>query len=315
MEDAFLNLFPKMYRDKWSALAGQVPWIQEIRLRRDKPVIIHKMDGEWYLSGQGLTKRQSQAYCMEEQELTRYVNHFCQDSIYAFQEEIKHGYITVPGGHRIGLAGQVILDNGIVSGMKNITFLNIRLAHQIKGAADVVMPYMYQDGRVLNTLIISPPGCGKTTLLRDMVRQISDGNSFGEGCTVSVIDERSEIAGCYQGVPQNDVGIRTDVLDACPKEQGFLMMLRSMSPKVMAVDELGGESDEGALFKAATCGCKVLATVHGDNVEDIKGKTGWEKIIQGKLFDRYIVMGCIMGKPTVLKIYGKDGQEIYACLK
>ncbi len=315
MEDTFLNLFPKMYRDKWAVVESQVPWIREIRLRRGKPAIIYKTDGEWYLGRGGLTKNLSQAYCVEEQELNRYVNHLCQDSIYAFQEEIKHGYITAPGGHRIGLAGQVVLENGIVSGMKNITFLNIRLAHQIKGAADVVIPYLYREGRVVNTLIISPPGCGKTTLLRDIVRQVSDGNSFGEGCTVSLIDERSEIAGCYQGVPQNDVGIRTDVLDACPKEQGLLMMLRSMAPKVLAVDELGGGSDEEALLKAATCGCRILATVHGDSPDDVNAKPGWERIMHGRLFDRCIVMGCVMGKPSVLKIYGQDGREIYTCSK
>lgn len=313
MEDAFLNLFPKVYRDKWVALTSYVSDIQEIRLRSGMPVLIRTADGEWFLRTQGLTKDVTKAIRISEQELHRYISHFCQDSIYAFQEEIKHGFITVAGGHRVGVAGQVTLDKGEVTGMKHITFLNIRLSHQIKGAADAVLPYAYERGSLQNVLIVSPPGCGKTTMLRDMVRQISDGNAYGVGVNVSLIDERSEIAGSYQGVPQNDVGIRTDVLDGCPKEQGLLMMLRSMAPQVVAVDELGGSAEERALFKLAFCGCRVMATVHGEDVTDLQVKDGWENILKQRLFDRYIVMGRRCGKPAVLGIYGKEMQRLWGC--
>ena len=169
MEDNFLYIFPKMYRDKWNSIAGQVSQIEEIRIRLGKPILVYTAEGEWYLSAKGLTRKAENVYVAEEQELNRYLNHFCQDSIYAFQEEIKQGYITIVGGHRVGLAGQVVLDKGRVVGMKNITFLNIRLAHQIRGVADAVMPYLYENKKVLNTLIIAPPGCGKTTLLRILI--------------------------------------------------------------------------------------------------------------------------------------------------
>lgn len=313
MEELFLALFPRIYRDRWMSVAHLAPRIQEIRLRLGRPIMVQKADGEWFLGEGGLTLDMTKALVLCEQELERYVNHFCRDSIYAFQEELKNGFMTVPGGHRVGVAGQVILDQGEIKGMKHITFLCVRLSHQIKGTADTVIPYLYEDKQLRNTLIISPPGCGKTTMLRDMVRQISNGNAYGEGVCVSVIDERSEIAGCYLGKPQNDVGFRTDVLDGCPKEKGLMMMLRSMAPKVVAVDELGGKEDEKALHKLSSCGCKIIATVHGEDMEDLKGKMGWENILKEKIFDRYIVLGRVRGIPTVLHIYDREFKRLSLC--
>ncbi len=310
MEDTFMALFPKSTWEIWRPLCTYANQIQEIRIRLGKPVIVVKMDGEWFLQKEGLTKEMHRGIVMGEEEMNRYLGHFCHDSLYAFQEELKNGYVTVPGGHRVGVAGQVMLGQGEVVGMKYITCLNIRLAHQIKGVADKVIPFLYEAGRLYNTLIVSPPGCGKTTLLRDLVRQISNGNSYGEGLTVSVIDERSEIAGCYLGIPQNDVGIRSDVLDSCPKEKGLMLMLRSMSPRVVAVDELGGKQDEEALFKLSSCGCKVVATVHGENMDDLKGKSGWETILKSQLFERFILLEKQGGKPTVACIYDKEMKRI-----
>lgn len=313
MEEKFLMLFPRVYRDIWAPVAEHAEQIQEIRLRLGGPVMVQKPGGEWYLGKEGFTAERDKAYILGEQEFVRYLNHFCRDSIYAFQEELKNGFMTVPGGHRVGVAGQVILDEGEIKGMKHITFLCIRFAHQIKGAANAVLPYIYINERVCNTLIISPPGCGKTTLLRDLIRQISDGSPYGEGICVSVIDERSEIAGCYLGIPQNDVGMRTDVMDGCPKEKGLMMMLRSMAPKVIAVDELGGKEDERALRKLTTCGCKVIATMHGESIEDLRQKTGWETILKERIFDRYIVLGKRKGIPGAFEIYDGGFQRIFPC--
>lgn len=152
------------------------------------------------------------------------------------------------------------------------------------------MPYLWEDGRFLHTLIVSAPGCGKTTMLRDIIRQISDGESPYPGLTVGVVDERSEIAGCYLGVAQNDVGIRTDVLDCCPKAEGMMMLIRAMSPDVVAVDEIGTGEDIRAIESVVNCGCKLLATVHGNSMEDMKQKPLLNRLVESHVFERYIVL-------------------------
>ena len=170
---------------------------------------------------------------------------------------------------------------------------------------DMVIPYVTEEGKLCHTLIISPPGCGKTTLLRDLVRQISDGWETFPGYTVGVVDERSEIGGSYQGIPQNDVGIRTDVLDCCSKAEGMVMLLRSMAPQVIAVDEIGNYEDIRAIEMTLNSGCKLLATVHGSSIDEIRKKPLLERLMKEHVFERYI----ILQKETAGQI-GKV-QEIY----
>lgn len=220
------------------------------------------------------------------------LQHVCSYSFYAYEEELKRGYLTAPGGHRIGVAGQAVLsENGQVRSLKNISFLNIRVAHECKGAADGILEGVYRGGNVRNVLILSEPGGGKTTLLRDLVRQISDGCSYGRGRSVGVVDERSEIAGCYQGKPQLDVGMRTDVMDGCPKMAGMMMLLRSMAPEVLAVDELGSREELEVLKGAAACGCRVLATAHGNSLEDLVKRFGIEDKVFRQLFSCLVLPG------------------------
>lgn len=152
------------------------------------------------------------------------------------------------------------------------------------------MPYLTSQGNVYNTLIIAPPGCGKTTLLRDMIRQIANGCDHLKGKTVGVVDERSELGGCYLGIRQNDLGVRTDLLDACPKADGMLMLIRSMGPEVIAVDEIGSEEEVGILRYAMHCGCRTLATVHGESYQEIRDKPLFEEFFRLRLFERYIVL-------------------------
>ena len=215
--------------------------------------------------------------------------------------------MTVAGGHRVGVAGQAVLEpDGRIRTFKNISYLNVRVSHEVKGAADGVLPDMYGGGSLKSALIISPPGCGKTTLLRDLVRQISDGNVYGPGMTVGVVDERSELAGSFLGKAQNDMGIRTDVLDGCPKELGMLLLLRSMSPQVIAIDELGGDGELAALRQAAVCGCKVLATVHGEDRQDVEYRFGMAADLWERLFDRFLVLGRERGRYVVRQVRGKE---------
>lgn len=314
MEKTILQLFPQEYRALWQQVSKEQEKIQEIRLRAGKPVIIHCCGSEFFLSEQGelipatgntmwgVTGIASK-HIVTERELEHILQHICHYSPYAYEEELRRGFLTVAGGHRVGVAGQVVLETeGSVRTIKNISGLNIRVAHQIKGAADKIVSRLYHNQGLRSTLIISPPGCGKTTMLRDMVRQVSDGNCFGPGLTVGVVDERSELAGSYLGIPQNDLGMRTDVLDGCPKREGMLMLLRSMSPDVIAVDEVGEQGEWDALRRASACGCKLLATVHGENLGDVERRFCIARECLEQIFDVFLILGKQSGKCMVVSV-------------
>ncbi len=310
MSGYLLQLFPKDMRLFWEQVARDEKAIQEIRLRAGRPVIVLGDKGEWMLNRQGsYTRDEKLARFVEQQEIFTILQHICHYSLYAYEDELRQGFITVAGGHRIGVTGQVVLEGNTIRTVKHISCMNIRIAHQIMGAADPVIPRLYRAGRLLNTLIISPPGCGKTTLLRDLIRQVSDGNKWGAGLSVGVVDERSEIAGCFQGVSQNDVGMRTDILDGCPKALGVMMLLRSMSPKVIAVDEIGSREDAVALHMASRCGCRILATVHGDRQEDVLCRKDMKPLMEERLFERILILHKAQGRFSADVM---EGGEIYA---
>ena len=248
-----------------------------------------RFKGKDYRTDKVIIAPQDIRQCLE------YMSHY---SLYAFQEEIRQGYLTVRGGHRIGVLGHAVLENGIVTGQTSLSFLNIRVAHEKIGCADTVMDFVCKDGVLKHTLIISPPCCGKTTLLRDIVRQLSQGSVI-PAKKVCVVDERSEIAACVDGIPQNHLGERTDVIDCCPKAEGMLMVIRAMSPDIVAVDEIGGKKDIEAIESVIHCGCIVIGTVHGADVKELYQKPELGALLKRGVFGRLIVLSGKNGAGTV----------------
>ena len=290
--DELLRIFSLHIRRILERAAPDFDGLQEIRLRAGRPLAIVERGREVFLTGDGARTREAgAAWRVTAQELRETMEFVGEYSLYAYEDELRQGYLTIRGGHRVGVAGRTVLDGDKVKSVRYISCVNVRLSHEVPGCADPVLPYLWGDEGLLHTLIISPPRCGKSTLLRDMVRQISDGSRARRGYTVGVVDERSEICGCFMGIPENDVGIRTDVMDACPKAEGMMMLVRSMAPEVIAVDEIGRYEDIDAIETVLYSGCRLIATVHGSSLSDIQAKPLFQRLAQEQVFERYVILG------------------------
>ena len=246
----------------------------EIRIRINRPIILKSKNKEIIIN-----------HTIKKEEIERIFESICGNSVYAFEEEISNGFITISGGHRVGISGKPLYKNSKIYMIKDISGLNFRIAREVIGFANSIIPKIKINNEFVSTLIISPPGIGKTTLLRDLVRQISN-----SGYNVSLIDERSEIASCYKGIPQNDIGDRTDIMDAVYKVDGIKMMVRSMRPDFVATDEIGTDEDAEAIFYAVNCGTKILATAHGNKVEDLYKSKKMKEILECNIFEKIVLM-------------------------
>lgn len=311
-EESVLKIFPSRIRQALEQTELNMENLQEIRVRVGQPLLCVYRGREFFLAGNGkLEEQEKNPVTVSGEELLETVSYVSRYSLYAFDEELRQGYITIPGGHRVGIAGKIVMEREKIRSVRYISFLNVRLSHEKKGCADRVFPYLVKNGRFCHTLIISPPRCGKTTLLRDIIRQASNGNDLLAGQNVGVVDERSEIGGSYRGVPQNDLGIRTDVLDCCPKAEGMMMLVRSMAPDIVAVDEIGDYRDSRAIETVFHCGCRLLATVHGSSMEDILKKPLLQRLVQYRCFERYIVLDQEKEAGHVRDIFDERGTRLY----
>lgn len=237
--------------------------LAEVRVRNGAALSLVYTDGIFYLTPRGkMSQNRCDALLCTAADIRRGMELITDSSVYAFEDEIKNGYVTIAGGHRVGICGGAVTENGKICGIRSVQSLNYRFAREVIGAADCVMDKILDGGRVKNTIIVSPPMCGKTTMLRDIARQLSL-----MGKKVSVVDERDEIAALSGGVPAFDLGANCDVLSGVSKAEGMLMMLRSMSPEVIITDEIGGSEDFEAVREIKKRGVAVITTLHGTQTD------------------------------------------------
>lgn len=309
-----LPVLPLSIRRLVSALPCPVlDGVEEIRIRQGKPLVIGLSSGDIFLNAEGKAVRQAaEAYVVTASDMENLVNLLSGSSLYALEEELRTGFITLPGGHRAGITGRAVLDGGKVRTLKYLSCCNLRVSREVPGAASGLLPHIInkRSGGIYHTILVSPPRCGKTTMLRDIIRQISSGVTglVYPGLTVGLVDERSEIAGCYKGVPQRDVGIRTDVLDGCPKAEGMMMLLRSMGPQVIAADEIGRREDVDAMEEVLNAGIKILITAHGSSLAELSERPVLSRLIRSKMIERYVILGRSRGVGTVEDIV--DGKTL-----
>ena len=267
----------RLRQEALSLPAGDRARAEELRLRAGWPMTAVLPEGERPLGGAPV----------EGRELEQLVEIASRASLHTVLDQVRRGYLTFEGGHRIGLCGTEAQREGEIHALRAISSANLRIARQVKGAAAPVLDGLCPGGRLADTLILAPPGLGKTTLLRDVIRSVSE----GEGCTplrVSLADERGEVAAMYSGRPQLEVGRRTDVAEGCPKAQGLMLLLRAMNPQVLAVDEITAPEDVGALIAAAGCGVTLLATAHGEGRAGLERRPLYRPLLDEGLF-RFLV--------------------------
>lgn len=304
-EEEILKVLPLKISNELKEILLKEP-VQEIRIKVHKPIIVNLAHKEIILK-----------YVTTIEDIKQILVKISNYSLYAYEEEIKQGYITIRGGHRIGIAGECVLVNGEVRTIRNISSLNIRICREVIGCSNEIMKYITKEDRVFNTLIVSPPKCGKTTILRDIAKNISTGMPIVnlKGKKVSIIDERSEIAACFNGTPQLDVGIRSDILDNCLKKDGMIMAIRSLSPDILICDEIGTDGDIEALHMAFNSGVNIIVTIHGYSIDDVYKRKVFKDLLENSILERIVILSNRNGVGTIEQIYSIGMEGEFKCLR
>lgn len=269
--------------------------IAEIRLRIARPLYLYLIDG-CSIEGENI-----------EAQLFRNILNFLMDnSLYSRENELKQGYFTSAGGYRVGVCGKVNAGKSRIEQLANISSACIRIPREVVGCADGICE-LARNTRRYSLLIVSPPGMGKTTMLRDYIRLLSN-----QGMNIGLADERREIACCLDGIPQMDVGNRTDVMDACPKHLALSMMIRACAPDLVVADEIGSIEDSMALMDARRCGVQVAASVHGLDLEDVKQRASVRMLFESGIFDWGVLLGPNRGQvQQIVSLHNQENERLY----
>lgn len=296
IDSEILSYFPNYIKEKFRNVSEK-DWenAKEIRIRNGKPIIIT-----------GFNKEIKIDHIASSEDILRLVENFSENSLYKVQNEINEGFITIKGGHRIGISGTGVIENGKIKNIKYISSLNIRIAREVVGCSNSLLDALCKESseNIDNTIIISPPGCGKTTILRDLIRNLSNGYKNLNPRVIGVVDERNEISATYLGQAQNDLGIRTDVMSSCQKTIGMRLMIRSMGIDIVATDEIGTNEDVDSVGQAIVSGVNLLVTSHGNSLEDIPLRLREKKVFKN------VILLAKSEKPGFIKnIYKLKGEN------
>ena len=285
----------------------QVDRLNEIRLRANCPTIVY-YGGKYFLGENGLADSSKDALNVTSQELNDIVFRACECSIYAHNEELKQGFVTLQNGIRIGICGEIVTDKGTIKTIKNFSSLNIRIPREVKNCSLTALPYLHNENGIFNTLVVAPPGAGKTTFIRDLSAQLGD--KF-IAKNLLIIDERNEISATCNGRASLYVGKYSDIYSSCSKEFGIINGIRTMTPDIIVLDELANKSDIEALYNAVGCGVKVIATTHSKDYNELQSKPFFRELLKMAIFERFVVLSNAKGPGTLDNIWDENNTCLY----